>query len=331
MARSTAQSDTDRHYHGAGSYYRDLIDWHTDCFDSPAKRFGEAQTQGKIMTIRNFVAACLLMVFQHAFAFSPTTGLWWNPNEGGRGYEIDVQNDTMTVTVYAYDRAAQPLWYLASGIYDDSNHTFTGDMYTYSGGQCFGCAFSGATASRAGTIRIVFSDWDKATLYFPGGSTPIEHFQYGFASKQDFLLGEWSFSTDTYGLGTAQWIVFGGHYTGSDGTVYVSGTGDGDAHTIALGQYSDSLGLFVVVAIDAAGYSHSYALQGDDRRMLGEGELEPPNVSPTGNGVPAAASRLLYLSELSSAKAAVAADRDLGRLEAAERLVARALASAVPR
>lgn len=76
----------------------------------------------------------------------------------------------------------------------------------------------------------------------------------------------------------------------------------GTSSSDALGQYVPSLREFVVVTSDDVHYPHSYTLAGDDRRMLGEGETEPPNVSPTGNGSVASASRLLYGTELLSNK-----------------------------
>ncbi|HEY0232301.1 MAG TPA: hypothetical protein VGC55_13695 [Dokdonella sp.] len=254
-------------------------------------------------------------------AFTPSPGLWWDPSEGGRGYVIDVQDGVMTVSAYAYSASGESLWYLGAGPYNNSANTFTTQMNTYSGGQCFGCGLSSPIADSAGTFQIVFSDLETATLHYPGGSSDLEHFVYGFASKQDYLLGLWSFSENAGGLISTQWINFGSHYTGSDGTIYVSGQGDNTSNTIALGQYVPSLGEFIVVIVDDVNYSHFYTMAGDDRRMLGEGETEPPNTNPTGNGAIAAASRLLYSSELSS-------NKKLGRLAAIPEPSAEALRSA---
>ena len=33
----------------------------------------------------------------------PTQGLWWNPAESGRGYQIDLQGDTMIVTTFTIE------------------------------------------------------------------------------------------------------------------------------------------------------------------------------------------------------------------------------------
>jgi hypothetical protein len=255
------------------------------------------------MKAKSLLVAAFLVAARTAAAFAPSSGLWWDPSESGRGYVIDVQDGVMTVSAYAYDGSGESLWYLGAAPYNNSTNTFTAQMNTFSGGQCFGCGPSSPLASPAGTFQIVFTDLETATLHYPGGSSHLEHFVYGFASKQDYLLGLWSFSENAgNGLISAQWINFDSHYVGSDGSLYVSGQGDNSSSSVALGQYLPSLGEFIVVIIDDVHYSHSYTLAGDDRRMLGVGETEPPNVNPTGNGSVASASRLLYSSELTSNK-----------------------------
>ncbi|HET8940905.1 MAG TPA: hypothetical protein VFN13_02850 [Rudaea sp.] len=44
--------------------------------------------------MKRYFGLILLVLLSHsAFAYSPAAGLWWNPNESGRGYTIDVQMD----------------------------------------------------------------------------------------------------------------------------------------------------------------------------------------------------------------------------------------------
>src|SRR5271169_959800 len=48
-------------------------------------------------------------------ATNPEVGWWWNPNEGGRGFAVEVQNGTMYFAGYMYDTSGNSTWYLASG------------------------------------------------------------------------------------------------------------------------------------------------------------------------------------------------------------------------
>jgi len=229
------------------------------------------------------LVALLLLVSVPASAVTPASGLWWNPDASGSGFEIDRQGSTMTLAVYAYDHSGAPLWYLVPGYYDDSTSTFYGTGNTFTGGQCLGCDYTSPAATPAGDFTMTFTDAEHGTLAFPGGGTPIEHFAYGYASKQDYLIGEWVFSV--YGVnsdgttsGGSQWIVFDTHATQSDGTEVIAGHADSAPDVTAIGAYDAGDDTFTVVisgtVYDAgtgsySGYQDTYTLQGDDRAMTG--------------------------------------------------------------
>ncbi len=49
-------------------------------------------------------------------AFTPAAGLWWNPNESGSGYNVQVQHGVLVMTIYSYAaNTGEPVWYIASG------------------------------------------------------------------------------------------------------------------------------------------------------------------------------------------------------------------------
>lgn len=48
-------------------------------------------------------------------SFQPETGWWWNANEGGRGFSLEVQGDNMFVAGFMYDSAGSPTWYVSQG------------------------------------------------------------------------------------------------------------------------------------------------------------------------------------------------------------------------
>lgn len=61
-------------------------------------------------------------------AFQPRTGHWWNPNESGRGFNIDIQNGVMVLAVYTYDMAGNAQWYLASGTMTNGQRNFSSTL-----------------------------------------------------------------------------------------------------------------------------------------------------------------------------------------------------------
>ncbi len=115
-----------------------------------------------------------------------------------------------------------------------------------------------------------------------------------YASKQDRLLGYWSFSAtiadgDALGPQTlGEYLLFDSHYTAADGTIYVSGAGFVNTAVTALGTYSEADQTFSVDVTLPDGTLHHYEVQGDDTLLIGQssyGASEP---------TPAIATRIEY-------------------------------------
>ena len=247
---------------------------------------------------RLIVAVVLFVASSVASAFTPSPGLWYNPSESGRGFNIEIQNNVMAVASYVYDQQGNPIWYTSSGIFDEGTESFTGSFDGAAGGQCLGCSYVPPvlTSGEGGLMQIVFTSAETARLYFQGGSTPIQHFNFGYNGKNGYFLGEWAFSINVQGAVSAQWINFTGYYTGTDGTVYVQGTGDGVPSTTALGVYEATSDTFIVVVIDGGtGGTFTYNFKGDNSRMFGAGSVGPTAAPPS---YPAIGSRILTPSEL---------------------------------
>jgi hypothetical protein len=107
-------------------------------------------------------------------AFTPVTGLWWNPNESGTGYNIQVQHGTMLVTMYSYVAGGDPLWYLALGSLANSGGgvAATGALDKFRGGQCASCTYQmPIQIGNDGNITITFTSPTAATVQLPGGRT----------------------------------------------------------------------------------------------------------------------------------------------------------------
>lgn len=103
-------------------------------------------------------------------AFTPVTGLWWNPSESGSGYNVQVQHGTVVVTMYSYTPAGDPIWYLAVGGLANSGNgvVATGTLDKYRGGQCPSCMYKGpAPMGNDGGITITFTFPSAATVLHP--------------------------------------------------------------------------------------------------------------------------------------------------------------------
>lgn len=111
---------------------------------------------------------------------TPAAGIWWNPAESGRSFNIEVRHGTLLLTAQVYDAQGAPLWLLATGPYDATTGSFSGTFSRYTGGQCLGCAYSAPQGSPigGGNVELVFSSETHGTLTVDGVSIPIDKFDW---------------------------------------------------------------------------------------------------------------------------------------------------------
>ena len=94
--------------------------------------------------MRKIVVALVLMCYGLAAQAAvllggPSPGLWWNPNESGRGIAIDLQDGIMVVTTYAYTPQGPATWFISAGSY---NFTVSGRVTILSNGDNFSSPFT---------------------------------------------------------------------------------------------------------------------------------------------------------------------------------------------
>ncbi len=114
-----------------------------------------------------------------ASSFAPQTGYWWNPAEGGRGFTIEQgASGNLFFATYLYSANGTPVWY-AAGPSPMSGLTFSQPMLAYANGQTLSGAYQQATQGTSpGNVSIMFSDASHATLTWPGGTIPIQRYEF---------------------------------------------------------------------------------------------------------------------------------------------------------
>jgi PKD repeat protein len=60
-------------------------------------------------------------------------GVWWAPDQSGRGYFIEAQGNLVSIGSYMYDTSGQPVWYTALATLNGSSAS--GLLYQYGNGQ----------------------------------------------------------------------------------------------------------------------------------------------------------------------------------------------------
>ena len=99
----------------------------------------------------------------------PQNGWWWNSDESGRGYSLEVQGNVVFIAGYMYDTAGSPIWYITYGAMG-SPATFNGQWEQYANGQTFGGAFKkNQFIGNVGSVSVVFTDASNGVLTFPNG------------------------------------------------------------------------------------------------------------------------------------------------------------------
>jgi List-Bact-rpt repeat protein/galactose oxidase-like protein/Kelch motif protein len=110
---------------------------------------------------------------------TPLTGFWLNPNEGGRGYVIEQRGGNLFMAAFLYDPSGRATWYgIGPGAITGS--TYTGTLTSYSGGQTLtGSYIAPTNVVAAGNFSITFSSATQALMTWPGGTVPIQKYDFG--------------------------------------------------------------------------------------------------------------------------------------------------------
>ncbi|MCU6434029.1 hypothetical protein LPB67_09645 [Undibacterium sp. Jales W-56] len=114
-------------------------------------------------------------------AGTPQAGWWWNPNEGGRGFSIEIQNGTMFLAGYMYDTGGNPIWYVSGPTAMTNTMTYQGQWLQYGNGQTLTGLYKPASIvnPNVGSITIQFSTTTTAVLTLPDGrQISIQRFSF---------------------------------------------------------------------------------------------------------------------------------------------------------
>lgn len=95
------------------------------------------------------------------------TGLWWIPSESGWGAALTQQGSIIFVTIFTYDSANNPTWYVASRC-EISGDRCTDALFRVRGGAPLTVPFNSANVAptSVGTVTLVFNDVNNGLMTF---------------------------------------------------------------------------------------------------------------------------------------------------------------------
>jgi hypothetical protein len=107
---------------------------------------------------------------------TPRTGLWWNPDESGSGYNLDVKHGVLVLTIFSFKANGDSEWYIATGALTNNGRSFAGSLDKARNGQCISCAYNGISVfgGSDGAVGIEFSSPTTAVMTLPGRVINIE-------------------------------------------------------------------------------------------------------------------------------------------------------------
>ena len=140
---------------------------------------------------------------------APQSGWWWNPNEPGRGFAIEIKSGKLFFGGFLYDTAGNATWSVSGPANMRSPTDYTGSLDVYAGGQSLNSSFTSATLQGSqGQLTLKFTGPGNGILTWPGGSMPIQRFEFapgGLTSVKTNFAPEngWWLDLDEPGRGYA--------------------------------------------------------------------------------------------------------------------------------
>jgi len=236
--------------------------------------------------LRQFALSLLLLWAASASAALPDSGWYWNSAEPGRGFILEIQNNTLFISGFLYDTLGNQIWVYSGGVMS-SDRTYSGPAYRTTSGQRLGGTYQAATNVPFGTATITFTSTVTANVSINGYNFGLTRFVFGvdYTDYTNFLLGEFAFVLGSPSVP----LYFGQRVTFTrtqllNGSVYAVGniTGATESTNLAIGRFVPNLQRWTVLIDSSPSYYQYYVFdfagfnftEGDESTYL---KTESPN------------------------------------------------------
>jgi hypothetical protein len=230
----------------------------------------------------------LLLLTPAAWAVIPENGWWWNASESGRGFNIEIQNNSLFMASFGYDTNGTPMWIISSGPMS-TERDYTGELFRSSFGQCFGCPYVPPSIVPAGVVTLRFTSSQTAVLTVNGFSVNVQRFNFWLNETQpDAMLGQWSAV-----IGAAEDFIFDGeriNYSSklfSNGTLFATGNRLGSSVAVnpAVVAFVPSQGVWSALLDSSSTFYRLFIFTNTGfNRVEGNFWIYQKTANPTGSG-----------------------------------------------
>lgn len=124
-------------------------------------------TVTKAITKQSFrtLPTCSWSSFDRSFSQN-YQDLWWNPNESGWGVNITHQEDVLFATLFTYNSAGQPMWYVMSDGERGAPGSYSGALYSTTGPAFNAVPWSSVNLTQVGNMSFTFTDGNTGTMTY---------------------------------------------------------------------------------------------------------------------------------------------------------------------
>ena len=145
--------------------------------------------------IASVLLFCLLGTTQiFAQTAPPVDGIYWNPNENGRGYAVETQNQFVFIAIYDYAPDSSSAFYTVQGTWDPINRRVqNAELLSVASGPWIGAAYAPIGAlTDEGPVTFEFPTFTTARFVYNGHTVNLQRFLYGYGANADSLAtGFW--------------------------------------------------------------------------------------------------------------------------------------------
>ncbi len=210
----------------------------------------------------------------------PVTGYWWNPQESGRGWNIDTQNDLVVVTHFVFDTNRKATFLQGVGAFNINTGVVEADTFAFDNGQCIGCSYSNPTSTLVGRVRFEFTTSTTGRVIYPNGVTVnMFYMDYGSPTLNQKMLGMWATTwVGVTGTSFTQLPFYSTTMTNSVGELAAGYTVLTSAGRAAVTQYAS--GIYLAIFDASTSYYDLYYYIADGTSFHGLACTFPKTANP---------------------------------------------------
>ncbi|HKE46978.1 MAG TPA: hypothetical protein VKB52_02855 [Rhodanobacteraceae bacterium] len=133
----------------------------------------------------------------------PVDGIYWNPQQGGRGYAVETQDDIVFIAIYNYDEDHSTAFYFVQGTWDAFNRRVSdAHLFTVDSGPWIGSPFTPhGPGVDLGPVVFEFPTFTTGRFVYNGQTVNLQRFLYGYGPNADSLMqGIWHATSGDAGV-----------------------------------------------------------------------------------------------------------------------------------